>query len=105
MREKILRDLARQAATDLTFLRQTRQDLQGTLTRHGYHLTDEERSLVKDLRRQTASMKDEELARTLANGLERRSGSPPARPAAPSWHGSGPARPARPGGLRKRGSI
>lgn len=84
MREKILRDLARQAATDLTFLRQARQDLQGTLTRHGYHLTDEERSLVKDLRRQSASMKDEELARTLANGLERRSGSPPA-PTAFRW--------------------
>ena len=105
MREKILRDLARQAATDLTFLRQARQDLQGTLTRHGYHLTDEERSLVKDLRRQTASLTDEELARTLANGLERRSGSPPARPTAPSWRGSGPARQARPGGLPKRGSI
>jgi len=84
LREKILRDLARQAATDLTFLRHARQDLQGTLTRHGYHLTDEERSLVEDLRRQTASMKDEELARTLANGLERRSGSPPA-PTAFRW--------------------
>ena len=69
MREKILRDLARQAATDLTFLRQAGQDLQGILTRHGYHLTDEERSLVEDLRRQTASMKDEELAPTLAKGL------------------------------------
>ena len=84
MREKILRDLARQAATDLTFLRQARQDLQGTLTRHGYHLTDEERSLVEDLRRQTVSMKDEELARTLANGLERRCCSPPA-PTAFRW--------------------
>ena len=98
MREKILRDLTSRAATDLAFVRQARQDPQGTLTRHGYHLTDEERSLVKDLRRQTPSMKDEELARTLANGLERRSGSPPARPAAPSWRGSGPARPARTGG-------
>ena len=74
MREKILRDLTSRAATDLAFVRQARQDPQGTLTRHGYHLTDEERSLVKDLRRQTPSMKDEELARTLANGLERRSG-------------------------------
>ena len=97
MREKILRDLARQAATDLTFLRQARQDLQGTLTRHGYHLTDEERSLVEGLRRQTASMTDQELARTLANGLEGRGSNPPARPAAPSWRGSGPTRPARPG--------
>jgi hypothetical protein len=105
LREKILRDLASRAATDLAFLRQARQDLQGTLTRHGYHLTDEERSLVESLRRQTASMTDEELSRTLANGLEGPSGSPPAQPAAPSWRGSGPARPARPGGLRKRGSI
>ena len=96
MREKILRDLASRAATDLTFLRQARQDLQGTLTRHGYHLTDEERSLVEGLRRQTASMTDEELARTPAKGLEGRSGSPPARPAAPGWRGSGPARPAPP---------
>ena len=98
MREKILRDLARQAATDLTFLRQARQDLQGTLTRHGYHLTDEERSLVEDLRRQTASMHEEELARTLASGLRGRTGTPPARPSAPTWRGSGPGRPARPGG-------
>ena len=98
MREKILRDLARQAATDLTFLRQARQDLQGTLTRHNYHLTDEERSLVEDLRRQTASMHDEELARTLASGLRGRTGNPPARPSAPSWRGSGSGRPARPGG-------
>ena len=100
MREHVLRDLARRAATEPTFLRQARQDLQGTLTRHGYYLTDDERSLVEGLRRQTASMTDEELARTLANGLEKRSGSPPARPAVPSWRGSGPARPARPGGLR-----
>jgi hypothetical protein len=62
LREKILRDLASWAAKDPTFLRQVRHDLQGTLTRHGYHLTDEERSLVEDLRRQTASMTDEELA-------------------------------------------
>ena len=98
MREKILRDLARQAATDLTFLRQARQDLQGTLTRHGYHLTDEERSLVEGLRRQTASITDKEVARTLASGLRERTGTLPARPAAPSWRGSGPGRPARPGG-------
>ena len=100
MRENLLRDLADQAATDPNFLRQARRDLQGTLARHGYQLTDEERSLVEGLRRQTASMTDEELARTLANGLEGRSGSPPARPSAPSWRGSGPASPARPGGLR-----
>jgi hypothetical protein len=98
LREKILRDLASRAATDLTFLRQARQDLQGTLTRHGYHLTDQERSLVEGLQRQTASMTDKELARTLASGLRGRTGAPPARPAAPSWRGSGPGRPARPGG-------
>ena len=54
--------------------------------------------MVEDLRRQTSAMTDEELARTLASGLRARSGSPPARPAAPSWRGSGPARPVRPGG-------
>jgi hypothetical protein len=97
VRENILRNLASRAATDPNFLRQARQDLQGTLARHGYRLTDEERRLVEGLQRQTASMTDEELTRTLASGLEGRSGSPPARPAAPSWHGSGPARPARPG--------
>jgi len=97
MRENVLRDLASRAATDPTFLRQARQDLQGTLARHGYQLTDEERSLVEGLRRQSASMTDEEVARTLANGLKVRSGSPPARPNAPSWRGSGPARPAQPG--------
>jgi hypothetical protein len=98
MRENVLKDLAGQAATDPTFLRQARHDLQGTLTRQGYQLTEEERSLVEALRRRTASMTDEELARTLTNGLEGRRSSPPARPAAPSWRGSGPGRPARPGG-------
>ena len=98
MRENVLRDLASRAATDPNFLRQARQDLQDTLARHAYHLTEEERSLVVKLQRQTASMTDEELARTLANGLEGRSGSPPARPSAPSWRGAGPGRPARPGG-------
>jgi hypothetical protein len=97
MRENVLRDLASRAATDPNFLRQSRQDLQGTLVRHGYRLTDEETRLVEGLRRQTASMTNEELARTLASGLEGRTGSPPARPAAPSWRGSGPARPTRPG--------
>ena len=97
MRENVLRDLASRAATDPNFLRQSRQDLQGTLARHGYRLTDEETRLVEGLRRQTASMTDEELARTLASGLEGRTGSPPARPAATIWRGSGPARPALPG--------
>ena len=98
MREKILRDLARQAATDLAFLRQARQDLQGTLAGFGYDLTLEELRLVEDLRRRTAAMSDEQLARTLASGLRARTGTPPARPAAPSWRESGPGRPARPGG-------
>jgi hypothetical protein len=97
MRENVLRDLAMRAATDPNFLRQARQDLQGTLAKHGYDLTGEETRLVEGLRRQTASMTDEELVRTLVKGLEGRSGSPPAPPAAPSWRGSGPARPARPG--------
>jgi hypothetical protein len=97
MRENVLRDLASRAAKDPGFLRQARQDLEGTLVRHGYHLTAEEMRRVESLRRQTAGMSDEELSRTLASGLEGRTGSPPARPAAPSWRGSGPARPAPPG--------
>lgn len=98
MRENILRELASRAARDPDFLRQVRQDLGGTLARHGYGLTHEEMRLVEDLRRRTASMTEEELARTLANGLGGRTGNLPAPPAAPSWHGSGPGRPARPGG-------
>ena len=97
MRENVLKDLASRAATDPSFLRQARQDLQGTLDRHGYRLTDDERSLVEGLRRQTASMTDEEVARTLPRGLKGRDSSPPARPTAPSWRGSGPARLAQPG--------
>jgi hypothetical protein len=96
MRENVLRDLASRAATEPTFLRQARQDLQGTLAGFGYELTLEELRLVEDLRRRTAAMSDTQLARTLASGP--RGGTPPARPAAPSWRGSGPGRPARPGG-------
>jgi hypothetical protein len=98
MRENVLRNLAGQAATDPDFLRQARRDPAGTLARYGYHLTAEEMRMVENLRRQTSAMTDEELARMLINGLRARSGSPPARPSAPSWRGSGPARPARPGG-------
>ena len=98
MRESVLRDLARLAATEPDFLRQARRDLGGTLARYGYHLTGEEMRMVEGLRRQTSAMTDEDLARMLASGLQARSGNPPARPAAPSWRGSGPARPARPGG-------
>lgn len=90
MRENVLRDLASRAATDPNFLQQARQDLQATLARHGYRLTDEETRLVEGLRRHTASVTDEELARTLASGLKGRTGSPPA---SPSWRRSGPARP------------
>jgi hypothetical protein len=97
LRENVLRNLASRAATDSEFLRQVRKDLEDTLARYDYHLTAEEMRLVRDLRRQTAQMSDEELSRTLAGGLERRTGGPPARPAAPSWRGTGPARPARPG--------
>jgi hypothetical protein len=97
LRETVLSDLARRAATDPEFLRLARKDLEGTLARNGYHLTEEELRLVEDLRRRTTRMSDEELARMLASGLQGRSGSPPARPAAPSWRGTGPARPARPG--------
>jgi hypothetical protein len=98
MRVDVLRDLASRAAKDPDFLRQARHNLHGTLARHGYRLTEEETRFVEDLRRQTSAMTDEELARTLANGLEERTGSPPARPSTPSWRGSGPARPTRPGG-------
>ena len=97
MRETVLSDLASRAATDPEFLRRARKDLEGTLARYGYHLTEGELQLVKNLQRQTAGMSDNMLARTLADGLKGRSGSPPARPAAPSWRGTGPARPARPG--------
>jgi hypothetical protein len=97
LRETVLSDLARRAATDPEFLRLARKDLEGTLARYGYHLTEGELRLVEDLRRRTTRMSDEELARMLAGGLQGRSGSPPARPAAPSWRGTGPARPARPG--------
>jgi hypothetical protein len=97
LRETVLSDLARRAATYPEFLRLARKDLEGTLARYGYHLTEGELRLVEDLRRRTTRMSDEELARMLASGLQGRSGSPPARPAAPSWRGTGPARPARPG--------
>ena len=97
MRETVLSDLASRAATDPVFLRRARKDLEGTLARNGYHLTAEELRLVEGLQRQTAGMSDKELARTLAGGLQGRSGSPPARPATPSWRRTGPARPTRPG--------
>jgi hypothetical protein len=96
MREHVLRELANRAATDPEFLGRARRDPEGTLTQYGYHLTDEELQLVKNLQRQTARMSDNELARTLADGLEGRTGSPPSRPTGPSWRGTSPARPVRP---------
>jgi len=97
MRENVLSDLAGRAATESTFLKQARRDLEGTLAWLGYELTREELRLVEGLRRRSAGMSDEQLARTLASGLRGRTGSPPARPSTPSWRDSGPARPARPG--------
>ena len=97
MRENVLRDLASLAAKDPAFLRRARKDLEETLAQYGYHLTEEEVRLVESLGRQTAGMSDEELARTLAAGLQGRRGSPPARPTAPSRRGVFPVRPARPG--------
>ena len=65
MREKILRDLASRAATDPTFLRQARQDLHGTLARHGYRLTGEEARLVEgDRSRHASTAADANDART-----------------------------------------
>ncbi len=96
MRENVLRELASRAAKDPEFLRRARKDLESTLAQYGYHLTGDELQLVKDFQRQTAGMSTEELTRTLVTGLERRTGSPPARPAAPSWRGTGPAKPERP---------
>ena len=96
MRENVLRDLAGRAATEPTFLKQARRDLEGALVRFGYDLTLEKLRLLEGLRRQTAGMSDEQLACTLASGLRGRTGSPPARPSVPSWRGAGPTSPARP---------
>jgi hypothetical protein len=96
VRENVLRELASRAAKDPEFLRRARKDLESTLAQSGYHLTGDELRLVKGFQRQTAGMSTEELTRTLATGLERRTGSPPARPTAPSWRGTGPAKPERP---------
>jgi hypothetical protein len=98
VRENVLREMARRAVRDPDFLRQARRNLESTLARHGYQLTGEEMRLVEGLRRRTAGMSDGALARALSDGLAGRTGTPPARPAAPSWRGSGPSRPARPGG-------
>src|SRR5215216_3066060 len=80
LREKVLRTLASRAATDTGFLKQARRDLEGTLARFGYDLTPKELRSVEDLRRRTAGMSNEQLARTLASGLREHTGSPPAPP-------------------------
>lgn len=97
MRVKILRELARRAASDPDFLRQARGDLEGALSRYGYGLTAGELKLVKDLQRRTVGLNDAELARTLSDGLGNRADVSPTRPGAPASSGGGPARPARPG--------
>jgi hypothetical protein len=102
MREEILRDLARRAATDREFLRSAREDLAGTLVRYGYDLTAEELAAVEDVRRRTAGMGDGDVVRALMGGLERRPRASIERPAAPGRRGAGPARPGRPGAPRGR---
>src|SRR5215211_3178484 len=64
-----------------------RKDLETTLVRYGYALTDEELRVLKNVQRQTAGMSDEELTRALAVGLRRRTSNPPSRPAAPGPRG------------------
>jgi hypothetical protein len=63
MREDVLRSLAGRAARDLRFLGQMRKDLEATLARYGYDLTNEELRVLKNVQRQTAGMSDEELPR------------------------------------------
>jgi CobQ-like glutamine amidotransferase family enzyme len=80
MRENVLGELASRAATDPEFLERTREGLEGTLARCGYHLTDGEMQLVSNLRHQSTGMSSEELAGTLAAGLAGRDGDPPPGP-------------------------
>ena len=40
---------------------------------------------MESLQRQSAGVSDEELAQMLGNGLEGRTGTPPAQPIAPGW--------------------
>jgi hypothetical protein len=98
VREDVLRSLAGRAARDPRFLEQMRKDLETTLARYGYDLTEEELRGLKNVQRQTAKMSDQELTRALAVELQRRTGNPPSRPAAPGPRGAGPARPGSPGG-------
>jgi hypothetical protein len=102
VREDVLSSLAGRAARDPRFLGQMRKDLEATLARYGYDLTDEELRVLKNVQRQTGGMSDEELARALTVGLRRRASNPPSRPAAPGPRGAGPARPDSPGGPTRR---
>ena len=97
MREDVLRSLAGRAARDPRFLGQMRKDLEATLARYGYDLTNEELRVLKNVQRQTAGMSDEELTRALAVGLRKQTSKPPSPPAAPDSRGAGPARPGSPG--------
>src|ERR671916_365623 len=76
MRGNVLRELASRATTDPEFLERTREALEGTLARYGYHLTDGEMQLVSNLRHQSTGMSSEELAGTLAAGLAGRERDP-----------------------------
>jgi hypothetical protein len=98
LRENVLREIASRAVRDPDFLRKARQNLDSTLARHGYDLTDEEMRLVEDLRRRTVGKSGEQLARALSDGFVGSTGTPPVLPASANWRGSGPSRPARPGG-------
>src|SRR5215212_1608154 len=71
--------MASRAVRDSDFLRQARQNLESTLVRHGYRLSGEEMRLVEGLRRRTAGMSDEQLARALSDGLAGRTPTPQAR--------------------------
>jgi hypothetical protein len=102
MREDVLRSLAGRAARDPQFLEQMRKDLEATLARYDYDLTNEELEVLKNFQRQTAEMSDEELTGALAVGLRRRTSNPPFRPAAPGPRGAGPARPDLSGGPTRR---
>ena len=49
MREDVLSSLAGRAARDPRFLGQMRKDLEATLARYGYDLTDEELRVLKNV--------------------------------------------------------
>src|SRR5919107_1360621 len=102
MRGDVLRSLAGRAARDSRFLGQMRKDLEATLARYGYDLTDEELRVLKNFQRQTAGMSDKDPPGALAVGPRRRTSTPPPRPAAPGTRGADPARPDLPGGPARR---